>query len=544
VSSLLSAERKDYLYGIILVFSIIVVVAFVWFMVLVLLKCLGHRVGCASGRPVTIPAESMSPDEELKGANDDTGEFIVMQADQNRVNRTRLFYFFCGLVCLAATGLAGYGVYNVQKSITEVYDNSVDLQETFTALPDTVDSLFTEAGTFADVRDPILVDLSTFCPVSSGLVNGEDPKAVTEAYMIALASIGDISQADSEWSDFRTMSDDTGGFIDKIVKYTSSGKSYTPIWFICTLIALGVILMITLFLISCAWNSGKEGYQFVGEDEKTCRNTMLINFASPLFGLLIAVFWIASSGLLCASVADADFCVDEITTGEGALKMVENMNFATDNYFYQMTDEYLHGCPVAEDAPIDLLSDYGTLLTSAQDAATKFQSMKDHTAALAAACGVDNTAITTIMIKSTTASNSLTDLQLSFDGLNDSLKCGTLAPPLQKTIYETGCNSLSFGLLLSFIGTLVISVFGTIMITLRSATLRPQIYTIPTGTDNMSVSKHEIDSIKQLKSDARPQSRMYSEPRMRNTHSGYFSDNDDGWGRSASMSQSHKSYLR
>ena len=37
-----------------------------------------------------------------------------------------------------------------------------------------------------------------------------------------------------------------------------------------------------------------------------------------------------------------DLCIDEITTGQGALNIVDAMGYDSNNEFYKLTDEILH----------------------------------------------------------------------------------------------------------------------------------------------------------------------------------------------------------
>ena len=109
--------------GFIMVFATLMSIAALWFVILIILRLLGHRVGCASGRPATIPAESMRDKDGESLHTDETGEFIVMQVDQNRINRTRLIYFVTGIFTIAASGIGIFGLVTTQKAVGKIYDN-------------------------------------------------------------------------------------------------------------------------------------------------------------------------------------------------------------------------------------------------------------------------------------------------------------------------------------------------------------------------------------------------------------------------------------
>ena len=96
--------------------------ALLWFIILTILRVLGQRVGCASGNAATIPAESMMSKGSYSIHTDETGEFIVMQADQNRVNRTRIAYFLSGFYAVLGCGCLVFGLVKVMRSLTSFYD--------------------------------------------------------------------------------------------------------------------------------------------------------------------------------------------------------------------------------------------------------------------------------------------------------------------------------------------------------------------------------------------------------------------------------------
>lgn len=104
--------------------------AALWFFILLILRLLGPRAGCSSGNASTIPAESMMSKGSYSVHTDETGEFIVMQGDQNRVNRTRIVYFISGLYTACGCGFLAYGLIMMMNSLTSFY-NSAEVSETF-----------------------------------------------------------------------------------------------------------------------------------------------------------------------------------------------------------------------------------------------------------------------------------------------------------------------------------------------------------------------------------------------------------------------------
>ena len=116
--------RNGYNTGLLLVFMLLMTFAAIWFITLIVLRLLGSKAGCASGNAATIPAESMMAKGSYSVHTDETGEFIVMQADQNRVNRTRIVYLFAVLFTLGGCGVLVYGLLLLMRSLTSFHNSA------------------------------------------------------------------------------------------------------------------------------------------------------------------------------------------------------------------------------------------------------------------------------------------------------------------------------------------------------------------------------------------------------------------------------------
>lgn len=106
---------------------------------------------------------------------------------------------------------------------------------------------------------------------------------------------------------------------------------------------------------------------------------------------------------------------------------------------------------------------------------------------LTAACGATTS---TIVTNADTAIEKFNELKAGFESIQGSISCETMAPIMQGAVYENSCNNLSQALLWSFVSGLCVSFFGTIMLTLRSATLRPQIFIV---TPNPAASRADLE---------------------------------------------------
>lgn len=346
ISKLFSSDnqlRSHYISGLIFVFATLMIAAAVWFFILICLRLLGHRVGCASGRPTTIPAEPMSEGKADSVATDESGEFVVMQDDQNRVNRTRVAFIFAVIGTLTSCGLLGFSLYMLQSPTIELYSDTVSLKDTFSSVTDNYDTFFFTSTNFESSKQSLLTDLSDFCQTSNGDVNGQDPVLITEALQNALSNFEALQSNDEDWLTLKTVSSVFSDLFDDLRSMIQYFKGPIPLWLI-VITSIGIlVILLTLYFLVCAWDAGQQGYAFVGDISLGCNDKLLHRFAIPLYALLIAGFWVLASASFTGSVIMSDFCVSEIINGDTFLNVVESkMGNQTSDLFYNMTDKYLH----------------------------------------------------------------------------------------------------------------------------------------------------------------------------------------------------------
>lgn len=480
-----SSVRGEYFNGLIVVFLLIMLIAALWFIVLIILRILGTRVGCASGNAATIPAESMMSKGSYSVNTDETGEFIVMQADQNRVNRTRIVYFISGLYSLVSCGVIIYALFRLMTTLTSHYDAAEEILEHVDSTK--VESLLTTSGEFTTLKDALVTNLSGFCSGAGVTVNGYNPATTTLNYESSLSEVTDIS-GDGAWALLKTDVSDLNKLMQNIVDFLKFVDGPASIWFIVTASVSGLFLLFCIYMLACAWKAGKEGYQFVGEDRKGCCSVFLQFIVTPLFALLIATSWFMTSVFFTSQVANADFCYDEITTGDTVLRMLVQRGYAESSDAYVLVDEYLHGCDEKNATPNALVNTFEDLIQDVVSASSDFQAMtpNDDITDLEGVCGAGTSDIVT---ESNTAIEKLNELQNNFNSVQESMTCETMAPILQGLVYETHCSELTHDLIWAFISGLTVSFFGTVMLTLRSSTLRPQIYIM---TPNPGASHSEM----------------------------------------------------
>lgn len=473
-------ERKDYIQGLFFVFAILMVIAATWFVGLIILRLLGHRAGCASGKPAVIPAEPMG-DKNGSVNTEETGEFIVMQSDQNRVNYTRIFFFVSVLYTLAASGVLFYSLVVTQSSTSEYYNYAEDIKDVFAAVPANWETFLETSSEFETEKEELILSLETFCPSgTSGTIEGEDAAELTDEYRVSLEDLFDLT-TDVSWKQFNASLAEMNDMFEDIIDFIGFMDGATQPWYWGSLIALGLLILLTFYLLVAAWKAGKEGYEFVGEAESNL-NTKFLNYVGiPLFAVLVAGAWFTASVGFAAAASNADFCYSEINEGQTLLNMLVERGYDESTYFYKTADEYLHGCVDGGMSHLPTADTYDVALTNAMAKSEKFTGFDEDD--LDAACGGGGDA-SAVLAQARDVTTQLTSLTEDYNTIYDGISCENMATMVQKAVYENSCHSLSKALVWVFASALSVAGFGTILLSLRSATSRPQIYLVPAGQDD------------------------------------------------------------
>jgi len=418
--------RRDYMLGLVTVFSIIMGIAVIWFLSLLILRILGHRVGCAAGRAPTIPAEPMMDNGKASVNTDETGEFIVMQADQNRVNRTRIMFFISVLYALASCAVLIWSIFAAQGSLQNMYENLEDVTDGFIQMPKSLDTSIEASTEFLAPRDDLVNDLANFCPDSSATVGGVDPANLTATVKTSLDAIPNM-EGDTSWNTYNASLTEMNEILSDALSFLGFLKGPSEVWFISLISACGCTIFITLYLLACAWKSGKEGYEFSGEDENSCGSKFLHFVALPFFAVLVAGAWFITSIALTSGASNADFCYDEITTGDTVLRFLRNLDFSNTSEFYALTDDYLHVCVDEVSSTMSSADDFNTFVSDAKANMAIFSALDVDE--LEAACAGD---ATTTSEKVQSLSLELDSLASDFSRVYDHMSCSSIAPIVQK----------------------------------------------------------------------------------------------------------------
>lgn len=204
-----------------------------------------------------------------------------------------------------------------------------------------IDNFMTSAGEFTTSKEELVTSLSGFCNGAGADVNGLNPATVASAFETSLSGVDDLT-TNSTWTAIDVDLTDIETLLQRMVNFLGRVDGPSTLWFIVEMAWVGIMVFFCLYLLFCAWKSGKEGYQFVGEDRPTCYTNFLNYIATPLFAVFLAFAWFNASALFTSHVANADYCYGEIVTGKTILNILVENGYAETTDAYHMADEFLH----------------------------------------------------------------------------------------------------------------------------------------------------------------------------------------------------------
>lgn len=450
---------------------------FFWFLILLVLRLLGNRVGCANGQSATIPAEAMKDNGSNSfgegGNSEDSGEFIVMQADQNRINRIRIIFFICGLLAVLTAGMVIFSIVNVQVSFNDLYTNAANVQSLIRDTPEDLVELNQIAAEFDIARNSLASELAGFCTMNT------DISESASNFLRTVTNVDDISASSNDaWSDVSLMVEEAEKIITATVNFLDFAKNPGSAWFICSMAFAFLSILGTMFFLLLAWKSGNAGFEFVGEVEWSKRHLLTRYVAAPLYMLLALLTWFAAGVAFAGTTINADFCYDEITTGHGVHKILENKGYASTDNTYKIIDGYLHNCSDQDSVPHELIEMYSKNLTAASLYADEFMALSEVNMTVCSNVSSNTSAL--VMSLATNATDRISTLQSAFSSVRNDLSCKQIAPLIQRSVYESGCVSLIRSFTWAWICLLGLSTWCTLIVMLRTATHRPQIFIVPT----------------------------------------------------------------
>ncbi|KAL7553333.1 hypothetical protein ACHAWF_018175 [Thalassiosira exigua] len=223
-----------------------------------------------------------------------------------------------------------------------------------------------------------------------------------------------------------------------------------------------VLNVIVFLMILAALSSGRR-----------CRlraiHAMTDCFFLPVFVVLVAVSWLATSVLAFASISNADFCsgnAQQSGPAGSVLDILAERGIANDNVIHTAFTYYQSGC--ATEDPVDHLYQYEEDIQSGIGSANEFlvQVHEIGVEEINEQCGAD---VSHIVEGIGLIKDNLGILLSALRSIFDLASCKKMRPIYRQAFEGTACTDSSGSLIFMITVTFAISVCGMIMIMLRSA---------------------------------------------------------------------------
>lgn len=477
-------DIQDYIIGIILGAMIILIVAILWFFVIVCLKVAGRkRVGFFAGRLVRPVASSASSDGSGGGKGD--GVEVVMagngQEDNNDVDEAvpvdtaaaasntvdkkfkrrvwfvRGVFVISGLMVIAAGGLFyGKGVAAFKDSLDEVRQGIEFVQDAANkAISLTEDVL--QAG---DDMDSEMEPSREVSITNDGQICGLDTEASNKIREVYDALNANVVQLQDMLSG---SLEDFGHDLRMLVKLTediNDSLDSADAFFYC-LIAISVIIIVLIVAMLV-------GVFFASKGISNCF-TKLIQYTIiwPLFVFFLLLSWIFATLFLIASLAGADFCISPDKHVQAILNN-EAANF--DGIIFGFIIFYVSGCtiiPAGEEDIIAIANQLKLVTTHAHGLVSLLGELPIER--IRVICGLTIEQAAALKSVVNLGHDSTHVLNRAVVGLRDVLSCETFNPIYTTFVHEAFCIEGVSGLTYIFATTLVISIFSMVMIMFRAA---------------------------------------------------------------------------
>jgi len=290
-----------------------------------------------------------------------------------------------------------------------------------------------------------------------------------KSYHSSLVSLENITKIEF-WNDFSSSLLEGMSFLKNLQEKMEGFKSYTSLWPILILSTTAILALTTIFLVAASLLSRKKDFRFVDQG----KSYMLLGLelvAFPLFSFLVAGVWFLCSLSLALGVLNADFCYGEITHKNVVSKILNVKNISSNNHLHKIVNGYLHGCEESNNVPLPYFESFTSMLNESLSISIAnnlteggdFDLIND-------VCGYNVSQEISATLGTT--SEVMKNLNYSLNEIQSKMSCHAVASPLREYVYETTCISTMKYLIWCFSSLLAISVFGIIMISLRSVTQR------------------------------------------------------------------------
>jgi len=463
IGSLISGtrmEKRSYITGVVAISIIILLIFAIWSIVLIVLKCLGKKVGCAAGIPPKLPkkdiVDASSSSHAAHNYTDDENEERAKKI-KCTILWTRIIFILCGIGNIISSSIfVHYGVNSLQNSIVDVGESLNQVDDVLYQANGVLDQFVAAGQDTIENSDSFEQELIDTTSGGSGYCFGKDDAPFRELIFQLLSQFlipigtGVTIEARLLQSDLSSISEITASVRDNLS---------TVDWMFKVALAIAIIqIIITIILVGgviLAW------IQKYPKPFKCIQSYVIL----PFFVCMVFLSALFSCVFVCISVVGSDFCFgDPDSKVIGAL---EQMDF--NSAAFNVMAFYIKGC--IKDLVPDILKNVTNVLGQGMTAVsytldlienvTKFDS-----GLYTQLCGTDAYVVTQVLNATDLVLHSLVN---AASGVKSLLHCGNINPIYVSVAYDAICYNGVTGIRVIFSTQLCIAVFSMIMVTLRAS---------------------------------------------------------------------------
>lgn len=442
-------DKKKYVYGLLGVGILILALFLVWSLTLLILKCCGRRVGCASGMPKPIEYDNVYPDK--------------YESDVRRAKRsimcTRIFFLLSGLAALASVvAFVIYGVGSLQNAVVEA-QNSVNMVQGLTdgAYNDT--TKFLESYNITVTQEENLVQQeSKWCPYLTdppeNIVNNPQLSQVlsiiSEYIDVVQDNIAQLSQG--LYNNVGKLQEDLADTSKQVETLNQQMEKVNIVFVVGLAMAIfqGCLILVMMFGVILAW------CEALPKPFRCMQSYLLL----PIFLLSMLVSIVFSVIFVVGAAAGSDLCFP--TPDAAVNSLLSSKKHDIGPFAYETAEYYINGCRGQE--PLNFTA-YVPEVKSTIDSVHDFiMYLDNNTEIINEACGANTTIVTSSAYLIDSALHIFGDV---VDDVRRLLFCSNINGLYTQVTYNTVCTSGVNALYGIYASQLCIAIFSMIMVTLR-----------------------------------------------------------------------------
>jgi hypothetical protein len=509
-------EQVDYAYGVVFFLTMIAVIVFCWFLVLIMLKCRGDA-GCASGKPFQTLSDPSRETGWISNGHTDSGEFDSFQdsnsqeqesgvesaltdpsfrADstaryKKRATRTRVVFLIFGMGVIASTVLVLVFSFSTIKENLDTTDSTMlAAQEILDQVASSVRTIDAAGAHASKMVENTNLDFRSICP-NFNATQGREILGINLEKFAQRANneFGDLKKLLSEHLTpiNRTLSN-VQDIKDRVEVGLEQTQTYS--WaFPAMLLGTAIVTTISMLGVILAMR-GRSGKRF--------QNCMTYG-ALPLLMAFCLVSWLGAISAGVGAISSGDACVasGELYGPDSTVaEILDRHNLDHNSTTYKMIYAYTNACRISNPTQelVDLEEKLQSSVNSIWLEITQIDSIGRMN--ISEACGDSN--LDEFLDGTRQLAKSLSTIRKAIDSTIRTLECKNINPIYVEAIHEGICGDVANGLGVAFILLLILSICLMVLITLRASWLHQRdtdydekMYDEHDVADNMIVDEHE-----------------------------------------------------